>query len=53
MVSAVIDLDELYRDAGLYARDLPIDVAISGRDGQGQDDAQLLRRRAGVRATIR
>ena len=37
MVSAVIDLDKLYRDAGLYARDLPIDVAISGRDGQGQD----------------
>ena len=37
VVSAVIDLDKLYRDAGLYARDLPIDVAISGRDGQGQD----------------
>ena len=37
MVSAVIDLDKLYRDAGLYASDLPIDVAISGRDGQGQD----------------
>jgi diguanylate cyclase (GGDEF)-like protein len=37
MVSAVIDLDKLYRDAGLYAGDLPIDVAISGRDGQGQD----------------
>jgi diguanylate cyclase (GGDEF)-like protein len=37
IVSAVIDLDALYRDAGLYARDLPIDVAIAGRDGQGQD----------------
>ena len=37
IVSAVIDLDKLYRDAGLYARDLPIDVAISGRDGQEQD----------------
>ena len=37
MVSAVIDLDKLYRDAGLYAKDLPIDVAISGRDGQEQD----------------
>ena len=37
VVSAVIDLDKLYRDAGLYARDLPIDVAISGRDGREQD----------------
>jgi diguanylate cyclase (GGDEF)-like protein len=37
VVSAVINLDKLYRDAGLYARDLPIDVAISGRDGQEQD----------------
>jgi diguanylate cyclase (GGDEF)-like protein len=37
IVSAVIDLDALYRDAGLYARDLPIEVAIAGRDGQGQD----------------
>jgi len=37
VVSAVIDLDKLYRDAGLYARDLPIDVAISGHDGQGRD----------------
>ncbi len=37
IVSAVIDLDALYRDAGLYARDLPIDVAIAGRDAEGQD----------------
>jgi diguanylate cyclase (GGDEF)-like protein len=37
IVSAVIDLDALYRDAGLYARDLGIDVAISGRDGLGRD----------------
>ncbi len=37
IVSAVIDLDALYRDAGLYARNLGVDVAISGRDGLGQD----------------
>ena len=37
VVCAVIDLDALYRDAGLYARDLKINVAIAGRDGQEQD----------------
>ena len=37
IVSAVINLDALFRDARLYERDLPIDVAISGRDGQAQD----------------
>jgi diguanylate cyclase (GGDEF)-like protein len=35
IVSAVIDIDALYRDAGLVGRDLPIDVAILGRDTQG------------------
>jgi diguanylate cyclase (GGDEF)-like protein len=37
IVSATIDLDALYRDAGLYNRDLKINVAIAGRDGQEQD----------------
>ena len=37
LVSAVIDVDALFRAARLYERDLPIDVAISGRDGQGRD----------------
>jgi diguanylate cyclase (GGDEF)-like protein len=37
IVSAVIDLDALYRDAGLYGRDLAIDVAIAGRDAAGRD----------------
>ena len=37
LVSAVIDLDALFRSARLYEPDLPIDVAISGRDGRGQD----------------
>jgi diguanylate cyclase (GGDEF)-like protein len=41
IVSAVIDLDALYRDAGLYARDLPIDVAIAGRDAEGHDGFQF------------
>ena len=37
VVSAVIDIDELYRDAGLSSPDLSIDVAIVGRDAQGRD----------------
>ena len=37
LVSAVIDLDALFRAARLYEPDLPIEVAISGRDGQGRD----------------
>jgi diguanylate cyclase (GGDEF)-like protein len=36
IVSAVIDVDRLYRDAGLVDRDLPIDVAILGKDALGQ-----------------
>ena len=39
VVSAIIDLDALYRDAGLYDPSLPIDVAIAGRDGGEQDAA--------------
>jgi diguanylate cyclase (GGDEF)-like protein len=37
IISAVIDLDKLYRDSGLVGHDLPIDVAISGKDGLGKD----------------
>ncbi len=37
IVSAVIDFDALFRDARLFERDLPVDVAISGHDGQGQN----------------
>lgn len=35
ILSAIIDVDALYRDCGLVDRDLPIDVAISGRDALG------------------
>jgi diguanylate cyclase (GGDEF)-like protein/PAS domain S-box-containing protein len=35
IVSAVVDLERLYRDSGLLAPDLSIDVAIVGRDGIG------------------
>ncbi|MDQ0321926.1 diguanylate cyclase (GGDEF)-like protein/PAS domain S-box-containing protein [Pararhizobium capsulatum DSM 1112] len=39
IVSAVIDVDKLYRTSGLQARHLKIDVAISGKDGLGEDGA--------------
>jgi diguanylate cyclase (GGDEF)-like protein len=35
IVSAVIDVDRLYRDSGLIDADLPIDVAIIGKDALG------------------
>jgi len=35
IVSAVIDARALYRDSGLLSRELPIDVAIVGRDALG------------------
>jgi diguanylate cyclase (GGDEF)-like protein len=35
IVSAVVDLERLYRDSGLLEPNLPIDIAISGRDGMG------------------
>jgi diguanylate cyclase (GGDEF)-like protein len=41
IVSAVVDLDALYGDAGLYRGDLPIDVAIAGRDAKGQDGSRF------------
>jgi diguanylate cyclase (GGDEF)-like protein len=41
IVSAVIDADRLYRDSGLVGGNLPIDIAISGRDASGQDGVQF------------
>ena len=35
IISVVIDVDKLYRDSGLIGRDLPIDVAITGKDALG------------------
>ena len=39
VVSAVIDVERLYQDSGLLSSALDIDVAISGRDGLGEDGA--------------
>jgi diguanylate cyclase (GGDEF)-like protein/PAS domain S-box-containing protein len=47
LVSAVIDVDELYRDSGLLDDDLAIDVAISGRDASGDKGTQFFGR-AGI-----
>ncbi|MEQ1941686.1 EAL domain-containing protein [Mesorhizobium sp. VNQ89] len=35
IVSAVIEAEKLYRDSGLLDEDLPVEVAIIGRDGKG------------------
>ena len=35
IVSAVVDRDRLYRDSGLLDEDLPIEIAITGRDAKG------------------
>jgi diguanylate cyclase (GGDEF)-like protein len=35
IISAVIDIDRLYRDSGLIGADLPIDIAIAGQDSLG------------------
>ncbi|WP_349363111.1 MAG: EAL domain-containing protein [Roseitalea porphyridii] len=34
LVSAVVDVEELFTDSGLYADDLPVDIAIAGVDPQ-------------------
>ncbi len=39
IVSAVIDVDRLYRDSGLNSETLDLDIAISGRDGLGRKGA--------------
>jgi diguanylate cyclase (GGDEF)-like protein len=39
LVSAVIDVDRLYRDSGLSASMLDIDIAIAGLDGLGRNGA--------------
>ncbi|WP_245426498.1 EAL domain-containing protein [Mesorhizobium sp. YM1C-6-2] len=35
IVSAVVELEQLYRDSGLLDPNLRLDIAISGRDGMG------------------
>ncbi|MEP9386924.1 EAL domain-containing protein [Mesorhizobium sp. KR9-304] len=35
IVSAVVDMERLYRESGLLDNNLPIEISISGRDGTG------------------
>jgi diguanylate cyclase (GGDEF)-like protein len=42
IVSAIIDVDRLYRDSGLIGGDLSIDVAITGKDAKGIEGARFL-----------
>ncbi len=35
IVSAVVDIDRLYEDSGMFDPDLPIEIALSGQDGLG------------------
>ncbi len=39
LVSAVIDVERLWRDSGLYDAELPIELALRGTDGLGEDGA--------------
>ena len=41
IVSAVVDVDRLYHDSGLFDPSLGIDIALSGVDGQGVKGAQF------------
>jgi len=41
VVSAVVDVDRLYADSGIADEALPIDIAISGRDGLGDKGARF------------
>ena len=48
IVSAVVDVEKLYRDSGLFDPDLPIEIAISGRDATGTKGARFF----GTAATV-
>jgi signal transduction histidine kinase/HPt (histidine-containing phosphotransfer) domain-containing protein len=39
LISAVIDVERLWRDSGLLDAALPVEVALRGRDGQGEGGA--------------
>ena len=41
LVSAVIDVESLYRESGLHDPDLGLDIAIVGKDGAGASGAQF------------
>jgi two-component system, sensor histidine kinase and response regulator len=42
IVSVILDIDGIFRDAGLYRDDLPIEVAIRGKDGLGAAGGMVL-----------
>ena len=37
VISSVMNVGEIYRDSGLLAEDLPIDIALRGKDAKGAD----------------
>lgn len=37
LVSVVIRIDQLFRDSGMLDADLPLELALAGRDGKGRD----------------
>ena len=41
IVSAVVDVDRLYRDSGLLDPELPIEIAITGHDAKGVSGARF------------
>lgn len=41
LVAAVIDVEQLYRDSGLLDIDLPIDIALIGKDSMGASGEQF------------
>lgn len=41
LVSAVIDVESLYRESGLHDPDLSLDIAMVGKDGAGASGAQF------------
>ncbi len=41
ILSAVVDVERLYHDSGLFDPTLPIEIALSGRDGSGRTDEQF------------
>ena len=45
VISAVIDVERLYHDSGLTDPDLPIEVALTGRDALGKTGAQFYGRK--------
>ncbi|NMA96525.1 MAG: diguanylate cyclase, partial [Phyllobacteriaceae bacterium] len=41
VISAILDVDKLYADSGLYAPGLNLDISITGQDGSGASGARF------------